>query len=193
MEPALFSHFVTCYGDLLSEDCRFFIQQITNLATVLGAAGALAIPFVIWRVSHRATKRRATNEMLVTLMTASEVIDRLERLFMRRKHDEEGGETPDPYNGDNNKQVFELITVLNHFESICYQIRNGDVIEDLLFEATKDTLIGVKNIILKRYSDLTGIDQTRHHPNLVSIGDRWEARAKSGRIPIQEKIPNLLH
>jgi len=130
--------------------------------------------------------------MLATLMTASEVVDRLERLFLRRKHDEEGEETPDPYNGDNNKQLFDLISVLNYFESICYQIQNKEVIEDLLFEATKDTLIGVKNITLNRYSDLTRIDQTRHYPHLVSVGNRWLARAKSARIPVQQKIPDLL-
>ena len=45
--------------------------------------------------------------MLVTLMTASEVVDRLERLFLRRKHDEEGGDSFSSRNRSLSRTVHE--------------------------------------------------------------------------------------
>lgn len=186
---------LVCWADLFSADCKLAVEQIKNLATIAGALGALAIPFVIVRVSHRAEKRRATADFIRTIMTAPDVVEVLERLYQRRLFDEspeiQRENLFDPYSDGKKSHLFDLIIVLNYFEALCHQIESNLVNEEYIFEAAKDTVVGLRTFVLQRYEKLTGVPQEQYHPHLVSVGDRWQGRVKEDRLLLQPKIPDL--
>ncbi len=186
---------LVCWADLFSADCILAVEQIRNIAIVAGAFGALAIPFVIAWASRRIEERHATADFIRTIMTAPDVVALLERLYQRRQFDEsseiEREKLFDPYSDGKKSQLFDMAIVLNYFEALCHQIENNVVNEEYIFEAAKDTVIGVRTVVLQRYENLSGVAQEQYHPQLVSVGDRWQERVSKDRILLQPKIPDL--
>ncbi len=116
-----------------------FVQGTFSGMPVLEAArsiaiifGAIAIPFVILRQTRKAEKNLATIDLIRTAMSAPEVIDRMEWLYHYRVfRDGDDGEKDsssehesqyNPYVPDQYSEIFDLVMVLNYFESVCYQI-----------------------------------------------------------------------
>ena len=190
-----------CETVFLSPRCQLLVSQVRNILTILGASGALSIPFVIWFATGRRDKRRATLTLLNTMMTAPEIADRLERMYQYRifnefANGENRGDSSDspinPYEDGHHNLMFDSVTVLNYFEAACVEIDRGTVFGGEVAEAAAPTIIGVRDVVLKRYSRLTGYDQTVNYPYIVGVADWCERRAQKSKTPVQSQIPDAL-
>ena len=122
-------------------------------------------------------KKQATLNLINTLYTVPEVIDRLARLYRYRKYEEAGKTTKlqNPYDDQNSYDVlFDTATVLNYFEAACVQIKQKAVYKKLIYESGSRQLIGVRQVILGRFVAMTGIDPALAYPNLIEIADEFE-------------------
>jgi hypothetical protein len=86
--------------------------------------------------------------------------------------------------------LFDSVIVLNYYESICKEILVGHLNEEILYESIRNPVIGAKEILLTRYSDKIGIDQSRNYPNLSALAKLWSDRAWSYSEMGETKIPD---
>ena len=190
VETGFIISLASCWNDsLLSTGCKDVGAFARDVATIFGA---IAIPVVIWVATNRREKKQATLNLINTLYTVPEVIDRLARLYRYRKYEEAGKTTKlqNPYDDQNSYDVlFDTATVLNYFEAACVQIKQKAVYKKLIYESGSRQLIGVRQVILGRFVAMTGIDPALAYPNLIEIADEFERPDSSVLV----KIPNAKH
>lgn len=164
------AHFLPIW---LSESVEF----LRNLALV-------AIPFVLWYASRAVEKRRATLNLIRSL--DSEISENLQRLFLFRKFEERSAAHPsrktnNPY--DNLWALFYLdsVFVLNYYEAICTEIEEGALDGQLLYKTCRNSIIGVAEVVLGRYNEKVGSDQSGNYQKLVNLSQRWRKQAAPRR------------
>ena len=123
------------------------------------------------------------------------ILDALERLYLFRKYEEGSpinlsGTPPNPYLSGASAFLFDSVIVLNYYESICKEILAGHLNAELLYDSIRNPVIGAKEILLTRYSDKIGIDQSRNYPNLSALAKLWSDRAWSYSEMGETKIPD---
>ena len=154
----------------------------------------VAIPFALYFASRSVERKRATLNLVRNIEAAPEIVERLERLYQFRKF-EEGqskglSQTPkDPYEDARALFNFDSVIVLNYYEAACTEIEEDWVNETLLYKSTRNTIIGAKEVLLKRYSERVGEDQSRSYPNLCQVAERWRQRADPYREVAETHIP----
>lgn len=178
----------SCWNDgLLSYTCENVLDTIQNLATVIGA---ILIPLAIWTSTARREKKHATLNLISSIAASQVVVERLERLYQYRKYKEKPTNYIDPYEGNGSPHlIFDLIIVLNYFETACIEIRNKSVDEELVFKTCAVTLTGVRNAHLSHLGKITGIEPAEVYPNLNQIAYDWSIRLKAKPLGLL-KIPD---
>lgn len=194
-EPSFLPNMIyQCWVSFSSTACQQqFIVPIKNVATLFGAMGALSIPFLLLFLSRSHEKKRATLALVNTIMTAPEVVERMERLYYYRKHKEAVVQSishppPDPYKGRDEALLFDTVIVLNYFETACLEILTKAVNDRILFECANAPVLGVRRVILKRYADMTGLDVEKYYPHIVKVSDRWDDMLQTS--PVLPQIPD---
>lgn len=167
--------------------------HLQELVEFLRNIALMAIPFVLFFAARQLERRRATLNMIRDLENP-EVVDRLERLYLSRKH-EEGlaaglSQTPeDPYAATPALLYFDFVIVLNYYEAACAEIERDWLFYGILYASTRNTIIGAREVLLKRYSDKVGSDQSRHYPELCRVAERWRQRADPYREAAAISVP----
>ncbi|MCH9052384.1 MAG: hypothetical protein IIA72_15110 [Proteobacteria bacterium] len=173
------------------------VDTIWKGATVIGVLG---IPVTIFLVGWFSEKRRATLHLVHEMATGLAVVERIYRLYQYRLYEEaRAAASPDnpvvlqinPYEGTGYSLLFDTVTVLNTYEAMCVEVSHKTVNEDILYRTTKDMVIGLRDVVLKRYELLTGIDGSAAYPYLDECADRWHFRAKRERHKVHSKIPPM--
>ena len=135
-------------------------------------------------------------DLITTVMTAPEVVDRMERLYKSRLYregiaiGEDGlpvGTENNPYaNADGPTELFDIVIVLNYFEAVCHQIAKRHVFQNNVRTVADAMVVGAYETHLARYTQMTCVDQEPHHPNLVSVARKWASNgAQQTKIPDQ--------
>ena len=151
---------------------------------ILRNIALVAIPFVLWYASRSAEKQRATLNLIRALESAPEIVERLERLYRYRKF-EEGVEPglsqtpPNPYADFQAQFLFDSVIVLNYYEAACAEIEAGAIHEELIYKSVRNSVIGMRDVVLTRYSEKVGSEQSKNYVRLCAVADRWKARASS--------------
>lgn len=164
------------------------VELVRNVALV-------AIPFVLWAASRANEYRRATLDLIRNLETGGEIVDRLERLYQYRMYQEaiDAGAQPtctNPYAQFPQQFRFDSVIVLNYFEAACVEILKGAVDEDMMFESTRNTIIGAADSVLGRYSRDIGNLQATGYNNLVTVAKRWRERVERYNLLGATHIPD---
>lgn len=180
----------------------FWTEALNIVLSIALIAGAIAIPGVIYWIGRASQKRRSTIDIIRTLGTAPEVVERMSRLYRYRLYEEAKIKTalseekvvmpPDPYEKQEEfSLLFDTVIVLNYYEGICVDVKHEMVDEDLLFHFGKDMLIGARDVILKRYEQLTGASGDEAWPYIGEIADRWHFRARREKRKVSDRISDL--
>ena len=171
--------------------------QLQEILEVIRNIALIAVPFVLFWASGRVAKKRSTLEMVRSLESAPEIVDRLERLYQFRRYEQDkdsgaANPTPNPYaDSYPDRFKFDCVIALNYVESACTEILEGHVIEDLLYKAVRNTIIGANDTLLRRYSEKVGFDQASNYPHLGKVARNWKTKATAyseiGAIQIPPK------
>jgi hypothetical protein len=149
------------------------VELLRNIALI-------AIPFVLWFATKSSEKRRATLNLIREL--DKDITPYLERLFIFRKF-EDGvaknlSQTPqNPYEDKPALYYFDSVMVLNFYEAICTEIEEGVLDEELLYKGVRNSVVGAADVVLARYNDHVGSDQSRNFRHLTIVAARWKGRA----------------
>ena len=68
--------------------------------------------------------------------------------------------------------------VLNFYEAICTEIEVGALNENVLYSGIRNSVVGAEEVVLARYSNHVGVDQSDNYRNLKTVAARWRARAE---------------
>ena len=171
-----------------------FPPHVQEIIAFVRNVALVAIPFVLYYLSRYAQRKTATLNLIRTLETGSEIVDRLERLYLSRKFEEGAAagltQTPkDPYEGQAALIYFDFVMVLNFYESACAEIEENWVFDEILYTSTRNTIIGAREVLLARYSEKVGSDQSRHYPKLCKVAERWRRQADPDRLAAATHIP----
>ena len=184
-----------CEAALGSESAAIFIPGWVQEATeFLRNIALVAIPFVLLIATRHIERKRATLNLIRILESAPEVVNRLERLYQFRKY-EEGkaknlSQTPEnPYEKSLALFYFDSVIVLNYYEAACAEIEENWVNEELLYKSARNSIIGMKEVVLKRYGDKVGSDQSDNYMKLCNVADRWRKKADPYSEAAQINIP----
>lgn len=79
----------------------------------------------------------------------------------------------DPYEGSQQALIFDLVVVLNYFETICVEVQLGHANEKSLCSAVGVTIVGARDKLLTRLDELLEEDQTAAYSALVDIAERF--------------------
>lgn len=171
-----------------------WLELARNIATILGA---IVIPYAIFQANRNAERRRATAELIKSLTTTPEIVSRMEKLFLYRKHEEDvrlykdRAKVPDPYEGDINRLIYDHVIVLNFYEAVCTEIKSNAVNFDLVYLASNNTIIGVREVLLERYERYAQGRQEDDYKALIEITRRMITKAINEGQVISPKIPVL--
>ena len=173
--------------ETLFKDIKDYSEVARNIALV-------TVPFVLWIVSQKADKRKATHDMISELESAPEIVDRLERLFRHRRFQEVAalGATPkfgDPYLRLPELFLFDSTIVLNYYESASYEILEGAVNSNLIYECSRNIIFGAHDVVLQRYLGEVGFDKQKNYKSLVRLTNLWKQRAEPYNEIGTVKIP----
>lgn len=179
--------------------CLAFFEILRDIAIVVATAGVLAIPFALWLFAGKRERRRATVDLIIALATAPEIVERLERLHKYRRYEEShsdgaanSGATPNPYSEWPDGLLFDTATVLNCYESACVATISGLVYETVLMDTSDAIILAMRDVVLARYSRITGIDAVKQYPHIVQLADRWERGRSARKASLLRRISNGL-
>lgn len=167
----------------------FWVEEVVSLARNIAL---IAIPFVLWFANKRSERRRATLDVVRRL--DRDITPHLERLFCFRRfegsEDNQSSSNCNPYDKTPALFFFDSVIVLNFYEAISTEIRDGALEEELLYKSIRNSLIGAKDVVLERYNLKTENDQSIHYENLSFVSKRWKSRAEKKRELGATKIPD---
>lgn len=162
-----------------------WLQELAPVTTtIIVLVGAILIPLLTYRASRAQQRRQAALDLARTLYTSAEITARLEKLYRKRRFEESIQERlvppfEDPYQGSKEALIFDLVMVLNYFETICVEVKLRNASEETLREAVGVTVVGARDKLLTRLDGLLEADQVAAYATLVEIAERF-------RVELQE-------
>ena len=159
------------------------------IRTVATAYGALFLPLTVFVAGRDFTRRRATADLIKSLTTTSEIMNRMQRLYLFRKYDE-GAREKNPYSDlDDYDLIYDHVVVLNFFEAVCSEILDRQVDPHLVYEASGNTIVGVEKVLLGRLEVLLEEEQRKDYQSLIKVSDAFQRKATTDGDPIRFQIP----
>lgn len=145
------------------------LETLKNAALILGS---VLIPAAVYWGGRKREKDRSTLVLVRTLSTNVEIVENQKRLYLYRRYQEAEDKTKlqDPYQHYGiSHMIFDSVIVLNYFEAICVEILRGRIYKEILYEAGGATLVGTKDVILKRFDRLVEGDRMKSYPNILLV------------------------
>tara|TARA_R110000868_G_scaffold389011_1_gene658171 strand:- start:145 stop:678 length:534 start_codon:yes stop_codon:yes gene_type:complete len=132
--------------------------------------------FFIAFINHRNDKRRRTLDLVKGLITDADVLARMGRVYSYRR---QNTGFSDPYNNRADiSYEHDLICILNYFESLCLEIKEGLVYKKIIREHSSDLILGI-GPLLDELANLLGHSVNEKFPALVETISEWQPTPKS--------------
>ena len=163
-----------------------YLDNLRNVATILGS---LLIPVAITVASRQRERKRATLDLLRRFTSGKELTARLDRLYRYRLFDTGGLNAANPYAADADL-VSDSILLLNFCDTIAIEAEAGLIDKTMLMRALGPTLIGARDVVLKRLNTAFRMDTGAAYEDFSRLAARVDAyQARKGRTLVT-KIPN---
>ena len=168
------------------------LDLLRVLASFLSILVAISIPVGINYASRRVERRRATFQVISTVTTDAVLVDRMAKIFVHSRDNQrakDGDVEPSPYHNQSQLLYYDLLLVLNHFETICSEIDDGSIDRETCYRTISSTIVAVADGYLPLLDrDIQG-DQAAAYPELLKVSREFKDMAKLRGDPMIAALP----